>query len=212
MIVVICPGIHPPELTKAFGAALEGAIAVQASFDISAQAAAARALQLWLLPSEIAPYGPDLIRSYVLERWQQAELSSGFPTAWIGFSAGVVGAVAAARCWQRDGGEVTGLIAVDGWGVPLGDRFPRFRLGHDRFTAQSCEWLGASDGYFYCDPAVGHLELWRSPQQSSGHWQPNLKSPFDLDFGRLGNCQSIDAAQLLAQLLILLAQTQKLQP
>ena len=206
MIVVICPGIHPPELTKEFGAALEGAIALQASSEIAAQATAVEALQIWLLPFDIAPYGPDLIRSYVLERWQQAELPPGFPTAWIGFSAGAVGAVAAARRWQREGGEVTGLIAVDGWGVPLGDRFPRFRLGHDRFTAQSCEWLGASDGYFYCDPAVGHLELWRSPQRSSGYWQPNLNSPFGLDFGQLGHGQPIDAAQLLAQLLILLAQ------
>lgn len=207
MIVVICPGIHPPGLTNEFVVALEGAIATETSPRIAVPASVIEALKLWVLPAGIAPYGPDLIRSYVLEQWQQAELPSNYPTVWIGFSAGVVGAVASARRWQREGGEVKGLIAVDGWGVPLGNRFPRFRLGHDRFTAQSCEWLGASDGYFYCDPAVGHLELWRSPQQSWGHWQPNLSSPFALPFGPLGTGQTIDAAQLLGQLLTLLAQT-----
>ncbi len=196
MIVVICPGIHPPGLTDEFVAALERAIATQ--FDI------AQALQLWVLPFEIAPYAPDLIGSYISKRWQQAELLPNTPTTWIGFSAGVVGAVAAARHWQRQGGTVKGLIALDGWGLPLGDSFPRFRLGHDRFTAQSCEWLGASDGYFYCDPAVGHLDLWRSPQQSWGHWQPNQKSSFKLNLGRLDRDQSIDAVQLLAQLLLVL--------
>ena len=221
MIVVICPGIHPPELTDGFVAALEKAIATQDSEGIAQQAvdssalpnageaasqsSAGRELQLWMLPSGIAPYGPDLIRSHVLERWQQAELPPSYPTAWIGFSAGVVGAVVTARRWQREGGLVKGLIAVDGWGVPLGDRCPRFRLGHDRFTAQSCEWLGASDGFFYCDPALGHLDLWRSPQQSWGHWQPNLKSPFNFNFGQLDKGQSINAVQLLAQLLRMLA-------
>ncbi len=203
MIVVICPGIHPAELTQGLVSALENAIALQAVEANSTRSDALDTLKLWVLPSDIAPYGPELIRAHVLERWQQAELLPDYPTAWIGFSAGVVGAVAAARRWQREGGQVNGLIAVDGWGVPLGDRFPRFRLGHDHFTAQSCEWLGASDGYFYCDPAVEHLDLWRSPQQSLGQWQPNLKSPFNLEFGRLGSRQLTDAAQLLAQLLLL---------
>lgn len=213
MIVVICPGIHPPELTQEFVAALEAAIASQAHTptvsrapeQVVTQPNAAEELKLWVLPSETAPYGPDLIRRYVLEKWRAAGLSLGYPTAWIGFSAGVVGAVATARRWQREGGQVQGFIAVDGWGVPLGDRFPRFRLGHDRFTAQSCEWLGASDGHFYCDPAVEHLALWRSPQQCLGHWQPNLSSPFKLDLGSLGDRQSIEAAPLLAQLLGLLS-------
>lgn len=209
MIVVICPGIHPAELTEGFVAALEQAIASPMFDASSTQSDALKAFQLWGLPSDIAPYGPELIRAYVLERWQQAQLLPDHPTVWIGFSAGVVGAVAAARRWQREGGRVDGLIAVDGWGVPLGDRFPRFRLGHDRFTAQSCEWLGASDGYFYCAPAVRHLDLWRSPQQSRGHWQPNLQSSFALDWGGLNSCQSLDAAQLIAQLLRLLAQTGK---
>lgn len=209
MIVLICPGMHPPELTADFVVALESAIALQASGGIAMQVSAGIANQavkaaappeLWGLPSTIAPYAPDLIRSYVLERWQKAGLPADYPTVWIGFSAGVVGAVAAARRWQREGRIVRGLIAVDGWGVPLGEGFPRFRLGHDRFTAQSCEWLGASDGYFYSDPAVEHLVLWRSPQQAQGRWQPNLHSPFELNFGPLSEGQSITAVEVMAQL------------
>lgn len=203
MIVILCPGIHPEVLTDGFVAGLEETIA-----PLSPQS---NLLNLWVLPANIAPYGPDLVHDFVAQRWRDEGITPDCPTAWLGFSAGVVGAVAAARRWQREGGDVRGVIAVDGWGVPLGDRFPRFRLGHDRFTAQSCEWLGASDGYFYCDPAVRHLDLWRSPQQSWGHWQPNLSSPFELALGQLGHDQPTNAAQLLAQLLRLLSQRGKFQ-
>jgi len=194
VIVIICPGIHPPELTQEFVAGLGETIATQPHL---------QQLDLWVLPDQVAPYGPDLIHDFVTQRWQAKSLSDA-PTVWIGFSAGVMGAVTAARRWQREGGSVRGLIAIDGWGVPLGDRFPRFRLGHDRFTAQSCEWLGNSDGYFYCDPAVGHLDLWRSPQQATGQWQPGsaYSSASHWSSSPLKHTQSLTAAELLSLLLL----------
>ena len=96
--------------------------------------------------------------------WQQS------PLVFIGFSAGVVGAIAAAIAWQQLGGQVKALMALDGWGVPLGGEFPIHRLSHDAFTHWSSALLGAGGDSFYADPAVEHLELWRSPQTTRGWW------------------------------------------
>ncbi|UBF26093.1 hypothetical protein K9N68_31945 [Kovacikia minuta CCNUW1] len=92
------------------------------------------------------------------------------PLVFIGFSAGVVGAIAAAWGWQLLGGAVQAFIAVDGWGVPLGGTFPIYRISHDSFTHWSSALLGAGETSFYADPAVDHLVLWRSPQAVKG-WQ-----------------------------------------
>ena len=50
---------------------------------------------------------------------------------FIAFSAGVVAAVTAAMQWQGEGGKIKGLIAFDGWGVPLLGDFPVYRVSHD---------------------------------------------------------------------------------
>ncbi|NJN29224.1 MAG: hypothetical protein HC824_01185 [Synechococcales cyanobacterium RM1_1_8] len=156
----------------------------------------------WVLPPTIPPYAPELIYNFVQEQWRSQGLSPAAPTLWIGFSAGVVGAIATARRWQRQGGEVRGMIALDGWGVPLGDGFPRYRLSHDRFTAQSCEWLGASDGYFYAEPGVEHLALWRSPQLALGHWHLTGSRPTPVTSTPVTSTptQPLSAAQLVAVL------------
>lgn len=96
---------------------------------------------------------------------------------FVAFSAGVVGAIAAARLWQAQGGSVKALIALDGWGVPLYGKFPIHRLSHDYFTHWSSALLGSGCDNFYADPAVEHLDLWRSPQQTQG-WQE--RSPIQL--------------------------------
>ncbi|NJK53546.1 MAG: hypothetical protein HC936_13370 [Leptolyngbyaceae cyanobacterium SU_3_3] len=67
---------------------------------------------------------------------------------------------------------------MDGWGVPLGGDFPIYRVSHDRFTHWSSAWWVAGLDSFYADPAVAHLDLWRSPQTVQGRWvSPTHTSP-----------------------------------
>ncbi len=148
MTIVICPGIHRSHLTQCFVAEL-------------------RLNQTSLVfPTEKAPaYSP----LHILEFLSDANAST--PLLFVAFSAGVVGAIGAARLWQKQGGSVKALIALDGWGVPLSADFPIHRVSHDRFTAWSSALLeqGRSDS-FYADPSVEHLTLWRSPATVQGHW------------------------------------------
>jgi hypothetical protein len=92
------------------------------------------------------------------------------PLTFIGFSAGVVGAMGAAVAWELLGGKVQALFALDGWGVPTIGTFPIHRLSHDYFTHWSSALLGAGQDSFYADPGVAHLDLWRSPQAIQGYW------------------------------------------
>jgi hypothetical protein len=92
------------------------------------------------------------------------------PVIFISFSAGVVGAIAAAWQWQLLGGDVKAFIAIDGWGVPLSGKFPIHRLSHDYFTHWSSSLLGSGQDNFYAEPAVDHLTMWRSPQSVQGWW------------------------------------------
>jgi hypothetical protein len=92
------------------------------------------------------------------------------PILMISFSAGIVGAIAAAWAWQLRGGSIRAFVALDGWGVPLSGSFPTFRLSHDEFTHWSSQPLGIGQSPFYADPEVGHLDLWGSPDQAWGWW------------------------------------------
>lgn len=150
MQIVICPGVHPPELTEAF----------------------VRSLSLpvppLIFPAEQPVYSSGHILAFVWQHFTQSQISKTTPLLWIGFSAGVVGAIGAAHLWQKLGGEVAALIACDGWGVPLVAPFPIHRLSHDAFTHWSSALLGAGETSFYAEPAVAHLDLWRSPSQARG--------------------------------------------
>jgi hypothetical protein len=86
----------------------------------------------------------------------------------ISFSAGVVGAIAAAWMWQQTGGQIQAFIALDGWGVPLLGHFPIYRLSHDYWTHWTSALLGSGSESFFADPPVSHLDLWRSPQTVTG--------------------------------------------
>lgn len=165
MPIVICPGFHPPELTQHFLAQIGRADAGD-----------------WVFPAErYPPYSKVHILAFVLYQLNelyQSEVRSieqirqhivQTPLLWIGFSAGVVGAIGAAHLWQLLGGSVTGLIAFDGWGVPLWGNFPIYRLSHDAFTDWSSALLGANADRFYADPPINHLDLWRSPQTVQGY-------------------------------------------
>ncbi|MBM0742914.1 hypothetical protein JOY44_15080 [Phormidium sp. CLA17] len=164
MRVVVCPGIHEPELTNSFIQSLAGAI------DIST-------LQLLVFPSDRYPAysGLDILR-WLHEQLNQPGLEQSLrpPIALIAFSAGVVGAIATAQGWQTLGGTIQVLIALDGWGMPLWGNFPIHRLSHDHFTHWSSALLGAGESSFYAEPAVEHLELWRSPHRVRG-WQHPFK-------------------------------------
>lgn len=157
MRIMICPGVHPPELTEDFIRALPGLPAPPLIF-----------------PAKQPAYSSGHIVTFL---WQQLAGSSQdwslpviktTPIVWIGFSAGVVGVIGAAHLWQKLGGQVVALIALDGWGVPLLAPFPIHRLSHDAFTHWSSAVLGAGETSFYAEPAVAHLDLWRSPQQARG--------------------------------------------
>ncbi|WP_041225812.1 hypothetical protein [Crinalium epipsammum] len=153
MSVIICPGVHPPELTQEFLRNLSVAPA-----------------NLLIFPTEKYPAFSAIDVLQFLKENQSLDV----PVVFIGFSAGVVGAIGAAWGWQLLGGEVKALIALDGWGVTLAGNFPIHRLSHDHFTHWSSALLGAGEDSFYADPPVEHLELWRSPYTVQGWWVQSI--------------------------------------
>ena len=163
MSVVICPGIHPPQLTENFLSNLS-------------QLTSSNLVHDWLVyPSEKYPaYSPQSIVAFIHQ--QMSSKDEVEPIVFIAYSAGVVGASLAARSWHRHYGRVKALLACDGWGVPLLGDFPIHRLSHDYFTHWSCRFLGASQDSFYAEPAVTHLDFWRAPVEAQGWW---LRSPDD---------------------------------
>lgn len=151
MTVIICPGVHPAELTQSF---LTG-LGRQSGQDL-------------VFPADRYP-AYSALHLYSFLRHQLADLATE-DILLIGFSAGVVGAVGAASLWQTLGGTVKAVIALDGWGVPHLGNFPMYRLSHDPFTHWSSICLGGDSEGFYADPPVTHLELWRSPHITRGWW------------------------------------------
>ena len=152
MSIVVCPGIHPPELTNSFLAGL-------GQFSN----------QLLVFPTDRYP----AYSTWDILRFLHSRLGTPIaqpPVLFIGFSAGVVGMAGAVAIWQKLGGAVKAVIAMDGWGVPLGGDFPIHRVSHDAFTHWSSVLLGGGGEGFYADPSVPHLDLWRSPQTTQGWW------------------------------------------
>ncbi len=182
MKIVICPGIHDSSLTREFLAGLQTCIALPASL-------------VWVFPAERYPAYSGLHVIQFIDRQMDVTgvaPARPFPLIWIGFSAGVVGAVTAAGLWRLRGETVAGLFALDGWGVPLAGDFPIHRVSHDSFTHWTSAWLGAGQDSFYADPPVTHLDLWRSPQTARGWWRS------------VGNGQTaiaVTAAEFIATLL-----------
>ncbi|MGB3761064.1 MAG: hypothetical protein WBA07_32615 [Rivularia sp. (in: cyanobacteria)] len=159
MNVIICPGIHESNLTKSFIKSL-----LEANYNSSLNQSSVNILEF---PAN------NLSALSGFHIWQflrdslAPELKS--PVVFISFSAGVVGAIAAASLWHIFGGNVKAFIAIDGWMVPLAGNFPIHRMSHDYFTHWSSCLLGSSDNNFYAQPAVEHLELWRSPSTVEGY-------------------------------------------
>jgi hypothetical protein len=158
MRIVICPGFHSPLVTESFLTHLQN------------QPETPRCEWLVVPSDRYPPFSGWHILQFL-----QTQLRNDDPALWlktpiaiIGFSAGVVGAIGAASAWTLAGGNVQTLIAVDGWGVPLGGNFPIHRLSHDYLTHWTSALLGAGLDSFYADPGVGHLDLWRSPHTTTG--------------------------------------------
>lgn len=154
MALIICPGYHDHALTDNF--------LQQCHFPSTAK--------ILVFPAPRQPaYSPFHVSQFL-----QANLTpkTDHPLLFISFSAGVVGAIAAANNWQELGGNVKAFIALDGWGVPLFGNFPIHRLSHDYFTHWSSagiKCLGESRDNFYADPPVDHLQLWRQPAITWGY-------------------------------------------
>ncbi|EAW34737.1 hypothetical protein [Lyngbya sp. PCC 8106] len=174
MAVVICPGIHDPMLTESFLSQLfgdwrsrfqSGNLFVFPTQDYPAYSGIDIFNYLCSVTQSPAPF-PPANGSFGQNDVKLPKL----PIIFICFSAGVVGAIAAAWMWQQAGGQVKALIALDGWGVPLGGNFPIYRISHDRFTHWSSALLGGGVESFYADPPVEHLDLWSSPQTARGWW------------------------------------------
>ena len=154
MTIIICPGIHAPELTEQFVQGIQNIIGQQRYLIFPADqypAYSAIAIDNWLKHQSLSP-------------------SKTQPLSFIAFSAGVVGSIGAAWGWELQGGKINYFIAFDGWGIPLIGNFPIYRVSHDHFTHWSSSITEDRIDNFYAEPQVTHLELWRSPQGCWG-WQ-----------------------------------------
>ncbi|MEA5533436.1 hypothetical protein [Crocosphaera sp. XPORK-15E] len=152
---LICPGIHEQELTNQF---IKNALN--------------KSDNLLVFPTDKYPAYSGF---HILQFIQENCKNTSQELMIISFSAGVVGAINAAWGWQLKGGTIKGLIAFDGWGVPLIGKFPIYRVSHDEFTHWSSEILGTGNLSFYADPSVEHLDLWRFPHRVKG-WMVEINS------------------------------------
>ncbi|GCL43546.1 hypothetical protein H6F39_13930 [Anabaena sp. FACHB-1250] len=160
MTIIICPGIHAPELTKSF--IQECLNKDQESLDMG------KPTDILIFPGEgYLTLSTFHILHFLRDRLRD-KLES--PLIFLCFSAGVIGGIGAATGWQLLGGHVQAFIAIDGWGVPLGGNFPIHRLSHDHYTHWTSAYLGIRENNFYADPAVDHLSMWHSPQTVPGKW------------------------------------------
>ncbi|MCL1470830.1 hypothetical protein LAY57_09105 [Argonema antarcticum A004/B2] len=190
MSVIICPGIHEPELTESF---LEG-LGWSASDKLTN---GSKSENILIFPAQDYPaYSAFHILQFLADCGVNPLDRDKSPAqlVFISFSAGVVGAIGAAWAWQALRGNVKAFIAIDGWGVPLGGNFPIHRLSHDRFTHWSSALSLSGEDNFYAEPPVAHLELWRSPQTTQGWWV-NSKC------GKSEQRRLLTAAQFLTMLL-----------
>jgi hypothetical protein len=156
--IIICPGIHEPALTENF---ISGGLE---RFSQSQE----NSVNILKVPTD----GFSALSGFHILQVLSNRLGDRTKSAviFISFSAGVVGAIAAAYSWQMLGGDIKAFIAIDGWGVPLWGSFPIHRMSHDYDTHWSSKILGSGQNNFYADPPVEHLSMWRSPQTIQGRW------------------------------------------
>ncbi|MFM7365710.1 MAG: hypothetical protein ACKO11_14685 [Cuspidothrix sp.] len=155
MPIIICPGMHAPELTQSF---IEGCL----------NQSGEKPVDILIYPGQgYLTLSTLHILHFLCDRLGN-KLES--PVIFLCFSAGVIGGIGAATAWQLLGGHLQAFIAIDGWGVPLAGNFPIHRLSHDHFTHWTSAYLGMGENNFYAQPAVEHLSMWHSPQSVPGQW------------------------------------------
>ncbi|MDJ0796247.1 MAG: hypothetical protein QNJ51_05325 [Calothrix sp. MO_167.B12] len=184
MSVIICPGIHQPELTENFVSnCLE---------PITDKLGELSSVNILVYPGKgvVNLSGVHLFK-FLCDSLGNRRTT---PVVFISFSAGVVGAIVAAMSWHILGGKIKAFIAIDGWGVPLWGDFPIHRISHDYFTHWSSKMLGSGHNNFYAEPAVEHLQMWREPQSVQGWW-------VDSPIGGLSANQYLSLTQFLYLLL-----------
>jgi hypothetical protein len=153
--VILCPGLRGAEDAPGFWQAIQA----HRSSNENAQPS------VIILPRDCPVYSPKHVYHSI-----EPDLKAGLQRwIWIAYSAGVVGALGAARRWHEQF-PVHAFIALDGWGVPLAAPFPVYHLSHDWLTHLGVTFTNRLAGTFYAEPAVSHLELWRSPQMVTG-WE-----------------------------------------
>lgn len=159
--LVICPGMHPPQLSQQMIADLTPWLPLE-QLDVSLFETHdwTGKLSGYRLRQQLQHLQGD-------QRTASAALRS---LLFLAFSAGCIGAISAAHHWQHRGGTVLAFFAMDGWGVPLAADFPIYRLSHDRWTHDTSALLGTGGTNFYADPPVAHRTLWSQPSQVEG-WQ-----------------------------------------
>ncbi|MEM1367193.1 MAG: hypothetical protein AAGG02_04090 [Cyanobacteria bacterium P01_H01_bin.15] len=152
--VLVCPGIHPRNLTVDFLKSLNSVGLPTAD---------------WLVfPAErLAPYDGFAIANFLEQQMSFPERAPSITI--LSYSAGVVGALIAARMWQRRGGQIRQFFAWDGWGAPVTDDFPSFRISHDNFTHRTSCLLGSGCAQFWAEPGVSHHQVWQAPAQIFGY-------------------------------------------
>lgn len=169
--LVVCPGFHPQALTQGLLQALQAHASLQD-------------LAILVMPTQKSAW--RVLSGYEIRQFLYAVLGiprtdrvpSGTQLIFLAFSAGCVGAATTARHWHLGGGTVKALFAVDGWGVPLVEPYPVYRLSHDHFTHQTSRLLGSQQIDFYADPSVPHHDLWHHPDRVMG-WQVTAQNtPF----------------------------------
>jgi hypothetical protein len=187
MSIIICPGIHEPELTENF---IRGLLELEPSSLITPDILNSEKILVFPGEGILALSAVDILL-FLRDRLGN-QLES--PVIFISYSAGVVGAIMAATKWQLLGGTVKAFIAIDGWGMPLWGNFPIHRMSHDYFTHWSSAILGSGEDNFYAEPPVDHLSMWHSPQTVQGQW-------VDQSIGLSLSQNSLSAAEFLYLLL-----------
>ncbi len=165
MSIFICPGFHLPQLTQCF--LQELLISANSTFNLLENTRVFPAQNYTVISA--LHILQDLVETY-------GQPPRTAPIVFIGFSAGVMGAIASAWGWELMGGVVKAVIAIDGWGVPLGGNFPIHSLSHDYFTHKTLIVLNRQEDSFYADPEETHLQMWRSPSTVQG-WMVSPDRP-----------------------------------
>lgn len=157
MGIIICPGLLAVAASQRFWQTVQE----HSTTDLNLNRSVGTAETVIFLPPDCPVYSPQHVLQAV------RPLLTPEPWIWIGFSAGIVGGLGAAR-YCHDQFPVHAFIALDAWGVPLIAPFPIYHLSHDRWTHHIVAAFNTLEGSFFADPDVNHLDLWETPDRVSG--------------------------------------------